>query len=438
MNKIFSGRVFVLFVIICTIFSASTAVLAGDLMLIDKLIKEKNYQEAFQQASLLEDTHSGQANFDFLYAIAALETGHAHHAIFALERLVHQFPDNGRVKVELARAYFLSGDHKTAESIFADVLATAPPEKVTNKIKVFLRLIEERKQALKSKFSASIKLIGGWDSNYNSAPDLNIIQIGGINFSLNESSQQQGTGYTGLEANLNYQHPIHKKLLLSYGVYYQQRQNIGDELDTQTAGIYLSPDYFLKKGKLRFPMQLQQLDLDKESYRQYGSIGAEWTPSLKKNSKWTHFFQYGLIHYTNQPARDMSLAVIGTSYDVISKKGNYYQTALFYNDESSDIDRGEHNEVDSLGLRTLVKWPLSNKKSLYGKITLQNMEYGKTHPVFSVLRKDQLYAATFGWETKLNSVTVFTVEAEYSENSSNIDIYDYDRTSAFISLRYNF
>ena len=433
-----TGRLYALSLLMTVLYSGSAVALKGDLLLVDKLIKEKNYQEAYKQATLLQDDLTGQSNFDFLYAISAIESGHPHRAIFALERLIHKFPDNGRVKVELARAYFLAGDIKTSEGIFIEVLETTPPDKVAQKIRVYLRLIEDRKKTRKNKLTASIKLTGGWDSNYNSAPDLNIIQIGGLSFTLNENSRQQDTAYTGFEANFNYQHFLHKKMFLNYGAYYQQRQNIGNELDTQSAGISLSPLVATKNGNLRFPLQFQQLDLDGTSYRQYSSVGAEWTPLVHNNSQWTHFIQYGLIRYQEQPARDMNLTAIGTSYNVISKKGNYYQTALFYNDESSQTKHGEHNEVDSLGLRSLIKWPFSAKNSLYGKITLQVMEYGKTHPVFNMLRDDQLYSATFGWEIKLNPVTVFTAEAEYSENSSNIDVYDYDRTSAFISLRYNF
>lgn len=438
MKRIIAGRLYALSLLVTIIFSGSPAVMAGDLLLIDKLIKEKNYQEAYLQATQLQAEFSGQANFDFLYAIAAIESGHPHHAIFSLERLVHEFPDNGRIKVELARAHFLAGDFKTAESIFSGVLETTPPEKVAQKIKIYLNLIEARSIAHQNKLSASVKVTGGWDSNYNSAPDLSIIQIGGLNFTLNENSRQQDTGYTGFEANLNYQQPVHKKLLLSYGAYYQQRQNVGNELDTQTFGLFIAPLIATSNSQIRFPLQFQQLDLDGSNYRQYGSVGAEWMPSLKNTSQWTHFIQYGLIRYADQPVRDMNLAVIGTSYNVTSKKGNHYQTAIFYNDESSEKSQGEHNEVDTLGLRSLIKWPFTVKHSLYSKITLQTLEYGKTHPVFNMLREDQNFSAALGWEIKLNPVTVFTAEAEYSENSSNIDVYDYDRSSAFISLRYLF
>ena len=66
------------------------------------------------------------------------------------------------------------------------------------------------------------------------------------------------------------------------------------------------------------------------------------------------------------------------------------------------------------------------------------MEYGKIHPVFSALRKDTNAAAALGWEYKWNPVTYLKLEAEYLQNSSNIEVYDYDRVSAFISLRYDF
>jgi hypothetical protein len=438
MQRIISGCITSIQLVVIWALAPLTVVAANDLVSLDKLIKEKQYQQAYEQASQMLDEHEGEANFDFLYAMAAIESGHPHRAIFSLERLVYEFPDNGRIKVELARAHFLAGDEKTSETIFEEVLQTEPPENVKQKIRIFLRLIDERRIARRSKFTGSVKLTAGWDNNYNSAPDLNIVQIGGISFTLNENSRQQDTNYAGLEANLGYSQYINKKTVINYGVYYQQRDNIGNELDTQTLGTFVSPLFATKLGDFRLPFQYQTLNLDSESYRNYGSIGIEWTPAKQQNSHWTHFIQYGMIRYPDQPSRDMNLGMLGTSLLYISNAGNIYQGALYYSDESSQIDSGEYNEVDTLGMRAFMQWPINPTHSIYSKITLQSMEYGKIHPVFSVLRKDDFYAAALGWEAKLTPVTVFKAEAEYSQNSSNIEIYEYDRTTAFISLRYNF
>lgn len=413
-------------------------VLAADLFQIDKLIKENKHAEAYRQASLLQDEYAGQPNFDFLFAIAAIESGHPHQAVFALERLILQFPDNGRVKVELARAHFLSGNINTADELFNEVLASSPPANVEIKIRAFLVLIEQRRLQLLNKLSASIKITAGWDSNYNSAPDLNVVTIGALSFTLNENSRQQDTNYTGIEANLTYQQRINKKTQFTYAGYLQQRENVGNDLDTLTAGIFFSPQRVSSAGLFRLPIQYQQLNLDGENYRNYTSLGLEWLPETKTNSLWTHFLQYGLVRYPDYSIRDMDLSIIGSTYQTINKHGSLYQLALHYSTESSHTGIAGHLETETLGMRTYGKWPLDRKNSLYGRITLQNIEHGGKHPVFNVLRQDRAASTSLGWELNLTPVTVLNLEAAYLQNSSNINVYDYVRKSAFVSLRYDF
>ncbi len=411
---------------------------AADIHQLQTLIKQKKYPEAYQIASALAATLDGQADFDFLYAMAAIEAGHPDYAIFALERLSYDFPDNGRIKIELARAYFLAGDNKNAKALFQQVLNTSPPANVVQNIHIFLTLIERQDLARKSRLSAAITLTTGWDSNFNSAPDLNVIQIGKLSFNLNENSRQQSTYYTGLDANLNYHQAMNKNFYLDYGAYYQQRNNHGNNLDTITTGIVIAPTILKDNHRYRIPLQYQQLELDKTSYSRYGSLGIEWTPRGKPNSQWTHFLQYGKLNYINQPNRDMTLVILGSAYQYITPKSNLYQAAVFYNDQSSKLDTGKANETDTFGLRSYMKWPLSTKHSIYSKFLLETMKYGATNPVFGVTRKDNLLSAAIGWEINLNNVTVLAAETEYLTNSSNIDLYKYDRKSAFISLRYNF
>ncbi|MFO7602990.1 MAG: tetratricopeptide repeat protein, partial [Gammaproteobacteria bacterium] len=325
------GRMCALCLLSVTLVCAAPQVRA-DLPHLDALIQAQNYPAAYTLATELEAEFAGQADFDFLYAIAAIESGHVHQAIFALERLISQFPDNGRIKVELGRAHFLIGDLQTARDLFAEVLATTPPDNVQKKVRAFIQVIDERQLVLQNRLSAWFKLSAGWDSNYNSAPDLSVIQIGGIDFSINENNRQQDTGYTGIEANLSYRQLLSKKLLMNYAAYYQQRQNIGNALDTDTVGIQLSPLIASAWGNWRFPLQLQQLYLDGDDYRQYASLGMEWTPSPSPASQWSHFLQYGAIRYTEQAPRDVNLAIIGSSYQHVTNRGNLYQLALFFND----------------------------------------------------------------------------------------------------------
>ena len=134
----------------------------------------------------------------------------------------------------------------------------------------------------------------------------------------------------------------------------------------------------------------------------------------------------------------VNIAIIGSSYQHVTERGSLYQVAVFLNDETSVLGTARHIEADSLGLRSFARWPINSRQSLLAKLSLQTTEYGGRHPVFNNLRQDDSYTAGLGWQLNLTPVTVLSAEAEYLHNSSNIDIYSYDRKSAFISLRYDF
>ena len=432
-----SASISALYLLMISLSVSATPVQSTGIEQLRLLVNEQKYSEAYQVADKLADTQSGNTEFDFLYAMAAIKTGHPDYAIFALERLNSEYPDNGRIKIELARAYFLAGDDTNSRMLFEQVLSTSPPNNVVHNIHIFLDLIEQRESAQKSRLSGAIKLTAGWDSNYNSAPDLSVIQIGSLSFNLNDNSRQQSTYYSGVDANLAYHQYVNKTFYLDYGAYVQQRNNNGHDLDTLTTGVVVAPVILGNQSRYRIPVQYQKLNLDNDPYSSYASIGLEWTPLVNLDSQWTHFLQYGRLKYDNQPTRDMKMAILGTAYQFVTQKGNIYQTALFYNDQTSTHNNGKANEADTLGLRGYIKWPLSAHNAFYSKLLAESMKYGAYNPVFGITRDDKQFSASLGWEYKLNQSTVLA-EAEYLKNSSNIDLYAYDRKSAFISLSYNF
>ena len=71
---------------------------------LDDLIKRGQYEEAYALASANLDQYEGEPEFDFLLGLAAMDSGRPTEAVFALERIAYLYPDQQRVKLELARA----------------------------------------------------------------------------------------------------------------------------------------------------------------------------------------------------------------------------------------------------------------------------------------------------------------------------------------------
>ena len=118
-----------------------------------ELIATNRYQEAYTLAIQLRDELEGEPEFDFLLGLAAIETGRPNEAVFALERIAYTYPDQQRVKLELARALYLMNDLAGTRAMFNEVLATIPADNTIANIQVFIDLIDEREKSISGSFS---------------------------------------------------------------------------------------------------------------------------------------------------------------------------------------------------------------------------------------------------------------------------------------------
>ena len=112
------------------------------------MITAGQYAQALELGDANLEDWEGDAEFDFLYGLAALEAGSPNEAVFALERVAATSTDGilrERARLELARAYFVTNNLTAAENLFNLVLANNPPLNVQQNVAAFLILIEARR-----------------------------------------------------------------------------------------------------------------------------------------------------------------------------------------------------------------------------------------------------------------------------------------------------
>src|SRR3546814_15830859 len=65
---------------------------------------------------------AGDPDFDYIYGLAAADSGKPAEAIIAFQRVLAVQPDNALARAELARAHALAGDIDTARAHFDPVV----------------------------------------------------------------------------------------------------------------------------------------------------------------------------------------------------------------------------------------------------------------------------------------------------------------------------
>ena len=73
---------------------------------------------------------AGNPLFDYLYGVAALDTGRLSNAIFALQRALAVSPSFSGARLELARAHYDAGNPSLARPLFERLLEEDPPDGV--------------------------------------------------------------------------------------------------------------------------------------------------------------------------------------------------------------------------------------------------------------------------------------------------------------------
>ena len=155
--------------------SSHAAVPGNPTETIKALYAQGQFKEAYELGRAAEFNWEGDPDFDFNYALAAIESGHYEDAIFALERVVFLRPDILRLRLELARAHFLNENFVAARAEFQRVLDRSPPPNVTENIGRFLEQMDAIQLSKRRQISGWGQLRGGYDTNVNSATEAEAI-----------------------------------------------------------------------------------------------------------------------------------------------------------------------------------------------------------------------------------------------------------------------
>ena len=161
-------------------------------------------------------------------------------AIAAFRLVLVNRPELVRVRLELARAFFLKRQYDLARRHFELVLAGGVPSPVAANIRAFLNAMQTRKR-FTGYFGAAIAP----DSNLNAASESEIIYLDTVFGRL--PFQRQGN--VGAESGLGlsvwgggeYQHPLGERLRLRVGADVAQREYSGGDFDQFFLAAHAGP-----------------------------------------------------------------------------------------------------------------------------------------------------------------------------------------------------
>ena len=216
------------------------------------LIEQGRFEEALGILRPLAQGGAVEANVLFLIGLAA--TGASQQpdlsgderealldeAIASLRAMLVDRPDLVRVRLELARAFFLKGENDLARKHFEHVLAGSPPGAVAAKVRRFLSEIRARRRwSLRAGFALAP------DTNIGGTSAERIIYINDLPFTRDATELTTSGIGVSVWGGWEYQYPLNERLRLRIGADASRREYAGRRFDQMFVSGHAGPRWLV-------------------------------------------------------------------------------------------------------------------------------------------------------------------------------------------------
>ena len=414
------------------------------------LIDSGKAEEAYDLLKPYQASFEGEAAFDYVFALAAQDTGRTVEAIFALERVVDAFPEHGPARAELAKAYLSLGETDDAKKEFqrARELEDIPPE-ARQTIDRYLSGIELFHDRTRLTVRPWIALAMGYDTNINGATDEKSMTIPiapGIPFALGGT---QNSPILSGSLGLSLSKPLNNDFGLStFGSAQLGDRHTTHQNDFTSHTASGRAGFRLERERHNFSIaadaSMMRLDAGglARADRKTAGISTEWQFAATEKDQISAYFQFSAIRNPKQSIRDVNRGLLGLNFGhaFTHIKGTpIIFGGIFGGIEDERADTGaDHFGKNLFGGRIGISYQLSDRQTAFGAFTYQRSIYETGDPIFLVRRHDSFFDLSLGYRFQYNNQLSISPTVVYNDNDSNILTNDYDRLEVMITARYDF
>lgn len=408
-----------------------------------ELIGSHDAAAAYAQLAPQERDRAGEPRFDYLLGLAALDSGHVTHAIFALERVLAIRPDDHPARAELARAYLAAGESENARTELERVRRTEMPEEAAAAIDRVLGLLDQVAPSERPSFAGYAEIGGGWDSNVNSATNAGQFAIpafGGLLFNVAPGSARTSDKFGTLAAGGSVQVPLAKGWSLFGGLDGRSILNANaHDMNTSVATGSVGISHLDGLNAQTAALQTNAAWISSSLYRTANGASVQWQSQVDAASQASVFAQWSRLTYTGQNERDADRSVLGLAYArrFDAQKTLVYASLYGAEERARDGDFAHYGHR-AAGLRLGGEKQLGAATVLFAEWQYERRRYGGSEPLFDVRRNDHQTDLLAGLRFALASQWQLVPQIRHTAAASNVVLYDYGRTVFQLSLRREF
>ena len=409
---------------------------------IQSLIDGGRFEEAIVILRPLLDQEPVEGNVLFLYGLASLEASRRpartdeereillNEAVAAFHTMLVETPGLVRVRLELARAFYLKGEDALARRHFEAVLAGGVPDEVAANVNLFLSEIRSR-----GRWSFNVGVALAPDSNIGAGSEKRTIYIPVFGQPLpfeRDAKELTSSGVgVALWGGAEYQVPLAERWRLRAGGQASRREYEGSDFDQLYLAAHLGPRWLVDQdtdGSLLASARQRWIGTVPNN-RELGArleVGRRITPRVTAfaNASW-HDRRYRKQAHLDGPVMDASL--IGSWVVTPTVRA---QLSAGYGQERTKRER-ERNSSRWVGADVSVILPLGFTVGGGGEVRWTDFEdEWFPHTPTGEDREDRTRSLRLSVHNRAFTLYGFSPELVVvnEERETNAQLYDYKRT----------
>ena len=368
----------------------------------------------------------------FYLGRAAFEVGDYETAVMAFDRVLIMAPDySDRTKLELARSYYNMGVHELARTYFVEVLDTNPPESVRRNVEAFLEKMDKAKQ--RHHVSGKLTLGVDWDSNVAGEPhgtvsiivppyEVAMAAVNDVQFSADAMVEHR---YKWLDTPFAWKSSalIHDSAHRHEGV-----------TDQGFVSIAAGPSIEAERSLVDVQGVYEWTDYGHQTYLRSRGARLFCGVAIDPERQFSADIQIMDKDYKQDPKRDALLVAVNGG-PVFSHGPERLSLSIGFRNENATDDIESY---DAYTARVRYDRKFENGFDIYGSYRVWYLDYHERDPLFENTRKDRRHEMTLGVTKKIRPNVLAELSYTFTDSTSSVDLYKYDRHVTALQVSYSF
>jgi outer membrane protein len=419
-----------------------------------RLLADSNPKQAYMEL-MAQQNLSGTPEYDYLLGVAALDSSRFDEAIIAFERVLAVVPNHAGAQMDLARAYYAAGSFDLAEAAFVKLRESSPPPAAQAAIVRYLDAIRSRRNQAQAGWTSFGELGLGYDSNLTGVP---------TDFG---AAAQQSFNLIGIEATGNSIKRDAPFLQGAFGTEYVRPLTRGwslfaggdlrgrayrRESDFNSYSADLRAGGSLNSGANQWRFMGSYLDFRQEgdapgdpkptNDRRMGGFAVDWRHAFDARTQIGVGVQANAVRFPENNVEDFNQAFLSVSWLRSFERAGVpllYLTGFVTDDRAiNKLADGVTTKSKNLaGLRAFLQYSLDAKLQLFGGLgTIVRRDKDAFARSTEVEKgRDTFGEASAGLIWTFRDKCALRLLYAYTQNRSNIDIYDFNRHEISSTIR---